>query len=111
MSNDILGDDFAIDRAVEAAQKAAKDYLEKHGDGYPCGFAWAVVKPNRGKLAQRLCERGLARPHHNGGLQVYNPSGNHTQNMDAKEAGARAWVDVMKAAYPDYKIWMESRMD
>jgi hypothetical protein len=46
-----------------------------------------------------------------GGFRVYNPSGNHTQWMDAKMAGSRAFVDVLKKYYPSIRAYAVERMD
>jgi len=112
MSDHILGESIAIDMALEKAAEATKAYLEAHPDQwYPCGFAWVAIKPARGPLVKALKERGLSTERYGGGCVVYNPSGNSTQCMDAKEAGARAFADFMKPLYPAYKIWPETRID
>jgi hypothetical protein len=112
MSEHILGESIAIDMAMQKAAEATQAYLDAHPDNwYPCGFAWVNIKPARGALVKVLKDRGLARPGTYGGLMVYNPSGNHTQCMDAKEAGARAFVDFMKPLYPTYKISVGTRID
>jgi hypothetical protein len=112
MSEHILGESIAIDMALQKAAEATQAYLDAHPDHwYPCGFAWVNIKPARGPLAKVLKERQLSSPGVYGGLQVYNPSGNHTQCMDAKEAGARAFVDFLKPLYPAYKISVGTRID
>lgn len=112
MSDTILGESIAIDMAMEKAAEATQAYLDAHPDQwYPCGFAWVNIRPARGALAKVLKDRKLASPGVYGGLMVYNPSKNNTQCMDAKEAGARAFVDFMKPLYPTYKISVGTRID
>lgn len=112
MNEHILGESIAIDMAMDKAAEAAQAYLDDHPDQwYPCGFAWVNIKPARGPLVKELKARGLCSPGTYGGIMVYNPSRHHTQCMDAKEAGARAFVDFMKPLYPGYKIFVETRVD
>jgi hypothetical protein len=41
--------------------------------------------------------------------KVWNPSGNHTQDMYAKEAGAEAYAEVLNAN--GIKAYVDTRMD
>lgn len=86
------------DEAFEAAAVATQKYLDENpGQWYPCGFAWVKIKPARGKLVSYLKEEKLGRTDEfEGGFSVWNPSGNHTQWMDAKRAGAVAFAEVLK---------------
>lgn len=113
MSDAVLGESIAIDLALEKAALATQAYLDAHpNQWYPCGFAWVKIKPARGPLVKALKDRGIGRLDEGyGGLMVYNPSGNHTQCMDAKEAGARAFADFLKPLYPTHKIYVQTRID
>lgn len=109
---EILGEALAINMAYERAASAAQKYLEENGDQqYPCGFAWVIIKPNRGPLVKTLLKMGLATPSDGGGVRVPNPSRNYTQCMDAKEMGAYAFADFLSPLYPEYKIYAMSRID
>lgn len=101
----------AVDEAFAAASKATSDFLTKHGDRDACGFAWVIVKPANSKLAKYLKEKHQASKHYDGGVNVWNPSLNMTQNISAKEMGARAFVDVILKHFPDTRIYSGSRMD
>jgi len=104
-----------IKDTIEQAFQAAKDATEKMitenpETWYPCGFAWVRIKPARGTFVKALKE--MKRGHtdeYEGGFVVYNPSGNHTQWMDAKFAGACAFADVLKSA--GVKCYAQARMD
>lgn len=96
-----LTDDQAnliISEACRAAAEVTKNYLEDIGGcQYPCGFAWVIIKPARGQLVKLMKKRGLGRVDETfGGFVVYNPSGNFSQNMDAKYEGAKAFVEMLK---------------
>lgn len=90
--DEILAEAFAA--AKEAADKMI---AENPTTWYPCGFAWVRIKPARGKFVVALKEAGKGRTDdYKPGFVVYNPSGNATQWMDAKAAGARAFAAVLK---------------
>jgi len=82
--------------ATQAAAKATEDFLAKHGDRDMCGFAWVTVNEKGStKLGRALKAVGF-KPAYGGGLRLWNPSGNWTQCITAKEEGARAYADVLK---------------
>jgi hypothetical protein len=82
--------------ATQAAAKATEDFLAQHGDRDACGFAWVTVyEKGSTKLGRALKAVGF-KPAYDGGLQLWNPSGNWTQCITAKEEGARAYADVLK---------------
>jgi hypothetical protein len=101
-------------KALDAAQKAAKAFSEKHfngGDGGACGFAWVNVYDVRSnsKLGKALGEVGF-RKSYSGGLQLWNqwwPG----QSVDAAEHGATAYAIVMKDELGLDKIYSGSRLD
>lgn len=96
---------IAIKEAQAAASAAAKAMIDQNPDQwYPCGFSWVLIKPARGKLVDALKHFEIGGTSEEGGYMIYNPSGNHTQWMDAKMAGSRAYVEVLKKHFPDSKL-------
>jgi hypothetical protein len=91
--------DAIIQEAAKAAAEATETYLKEHpGQWFPCGFAWVTIKPARGKLVERMKQLDIGkRDSYEGGFKIWNPSGNPTQCMDAKVAGAEAYAKVLKA--------------
>lgn len=89
-----------LNRAMDAAYAATKKYIEDNpGQWYPCGFAWVKIRPARGKFVNFLKAHSIGKTDtYEGGYTIWNPSGNNTQSMDAKYAGARAFADVLKDA-------------
>jgi len=86
-------------KAMDAAQKAAQAFADKHmngRDGGACGFAWVNVYKVRSnsKLGKALAEVGF-RPAYGGGLQQWNKGWNG-QSVDAAEHGATAYATVIK---------------
>ena len=100
-----------LDTAQKAAQKATEDFLAKHGDRDACGFAWVNVYDVRSnsKVGKVLALAGFKKAY-GGGLQLWNPSGSWTQCITAKEVGAQAYADVLRAAGIE-KAYAGSRMD
>ena len=103
---------FAIENAFAAARLATENYLRAHpNDWFPCGFAWVrfdgrspVVKVLKEKFPKRHLSKGYPK-----GIDIWNPSDNGTQCMDAKMAGALAFVEVIKKA--GYDCYADGRMD
>ena len=87
----------AIQEARDEALRFTKAYLEQiGGDNYPCGFAWVTIRPARGPWVNLMKEIGLGKTDsYAGGFMIWNPSGHHCQNVDAKEKGARAFAAVL----------------
>lgn len=85
-----------LDQAREAARKATAEYITKNPDQwYPCGFAWVTVREKGStKLGRALLQNGFKKAY-GGGLQIWNPSENPTQWMDAKIVGAQAFANVL----------------
>ena len=82
--------------AVAAAQKAAAEFLSKHGDRDACGFAWVIVREKGStKLGRALKSVGF-KPAYGGGLQLWDPSRSGTQSITAKEDGAIAYAEVLR---------------
>lgn len=84
--------------AVIAAAEAANKMITENGEQwYPCGFAWVKIKPARGRFVSMLKDMNIGRTDtFGGGYSIWNPSGHHTQWMDAKYAGAKAFAEVLK---------------
>lgn len=88
-----------------ARAAADKFYADSMGgnDWGACGFAWVTVYPvHKGNTklgrAERvtLRELGFELDWTGKSFQYWNPSGHHCQNIDTKEAGARAAADVLR---------------
>lgn len=96
--------------AVAEAAKATEDFLAQHGDRDCCGFAWVTVyEKGSTKLGRALIAAGFSKAY-GGGLQMWNPSGNHTQSITAKEVGAEAAAKVLTEQL-GVKAYAGSRMD
>lgn len=101
-------------KALDAAQKAAQAFADKHmggRDGGACGFAWVTVHSVRSnsKMGKALGEVGF-RKAYGGGLQLWNkwwPG----QSIDAAEHGATAYAAVMKEELGLESIYSGSRLD
>jgi hypothetical protein len=101
-------------KALDAAQKAAQAFAEKHmggRDSGPCGFAWVDVYKVRSnsKMGKALTEVGF-RKSHQGSLQLWNkwwPG----QSIDAAEHGATAYAIVMKDELGIDDCYAGSRLD
>lgn len=100
-----------IATAIKEASTATIAYLSEHGDRDCCGFAWAVVAPGTSKVARILKDFGGRKSYGIKGIQLWNPSGHHTQCITAKEVGARKFVEVMKQSFPELRIYSSSRLD
>ena len=86
-------------KAMDAAQKAAREFSEKYfngSDGGACGFSWVNVYGVRSnsKLGKALAEVGF-RKSYQGGLQLWNQWW-RGQSVDAGEHGATAYAKVLK---------------
>ena len=101
-------------KAMDAAQKAAQAFADKHmggKDGGACGFAWVTVNEVRSnsKMGKALAEVGF-RPGYPRGLQLWNRWWNG-QSVDAAEHGATAYAAVMKEELGIETIYSGSRLD
>ena len=101
-------DTYAVSQEMnEAAAKAGQEYLDKHYDGKDwgaCGFAWVTLCPRykgntkAGKEERKLfAQLGFEKDWTGKTYMRWNPSGLGCQNVDAKEAGARAAAKVLQA--------------
>ncbi len=100
----------AVLEAVAEAAKATEDFLAKHGDRDACGFAWVTVyEKGSTKMGRALIAAGFSKAY-GGGLQMWNPSGNWTQCITAKEVGAEAAAKVLTEKL-GVKAYAGSRLD
>jgi len=98
-----------MQEAQTAAIKATNEFLSKNGDRDMCGFAWLTVREKGStKLGRALLANGFTKAY-GGGLQWWNPSGNYTQSIIAKEIGAGAAATVFKKY--GIEAYADSRMD
>ena len=98
--------------ATQAAVEACQAVEESHGGqfAWPCGFAWVNIRPATQPFARWLRKTGVVKSvSWQGGYDIWNPSNNSTQSMDAKEAGARAYARVLQAN--GIHAYAQSRMD
>ncbi len=105
----------ALQAAFDAAKIATEEYHAAHGQHFPCGFSWVKIKPARGALIEYLREKKIGRlDDFNGGWIIYNPSNHHTQCMEAKAVGSRAFVETLtkSGVLPkNSRAFTENRMD
>jgi len=107
--NDYTVEDIVNIKAIaeQSAKTAQHDFLQQWNDstggnayGEPvyCGFAWANIYGIKGntKLGKRLKAAGLEQDYTKA-YSVWNPGQYHGQSMDVKEAGARAYANVLTA--------------
>ena len=101
-------------RALAEAQSAAQAFADRHfggQDGGACGFSWVNVYDVRSnsKLGKALAEVGF-RKAYGGGLQLWNKWFNG-QSVDAGEAGASRYAEVLKQELGLEKVYAGSRLD
>jgi len=98
--------------ATARAQTKAAELHAQYGQAWPCGFAWvnvAGIKLNT-KVGKEFARLGFRKAYgYKNTVQLWNPSGHHTQNMDVKEEAAEAYAEVFRAA--GYEAFAGSRMD
>ena len=100
----------AVSQAKHEAAQATAQFLRTHGDRDACGFAWVTVfEKGSTKLGRALLKNGFSKSY-SGGLQMWNPSDNHTQCITAKEVGAEAAAKVLIEKL-GVKAYAGSRMD
>ena len=100
----------AVLEACAEAAKATNAFLAKHGDRDACGFAWVTVyEKGSTKMGRALIKAGF-RKAYGGGLQMWNPSGSHTQCISAKEEGATVAAKILTERL-GVKAYAGSRLD
>jgi hypothetical protein len=95
--------DIREEMTAAATGAAAQKYAEIGGDRYACGFAWVTINPKhkgntRAGKAERVTirELGFELDWTGKSFQLWNPSKHAAQNIDTKEAGARAAANVLR---------------
>ena len=104
---------------LEQAATVANDYLNKYlggKDSYACGFAWVTIYPEHkgntkaGRAERKLLEEmGFRKDWTGKAYEYWNPSKWGGQNVDVKEAGARAAADVLRKY--GFTAYAGSRLD
>lgn len=98
-----------VAEARKAAHDATNDYIARNGQWDACGFSWIrVYEKGSTKLGRALLKNGF-RKAYGGGLEMWNPSGNPTQSITAKEEGSMAAAKVFEQY--GIKAYAGSRMD
>jgi hypothetical protein len=101
-----------------AADAASKHLIKYYGgvDSYACGFAWVTIYPQHkgntraGKAERRVIEQlGFRKDWTGKAYEMWNPSRWGGQNVDTKEAGAKAAADVLRQY--GFNAYMGSRLD
>lgn len=85
------------DEALAAGIKAEADYMAQYGEPYYCGFAWVEIPNGRSKFVSWLKKNNIGSKHWKKGWQIWRPTNSGTQSMDILEAGAYAFVKVLRA--------------
>jgi hypothetical protein len=100
----------------QAAEVAEAKLREIGGDRYACGFAWVTIYPEHkgntraGKAERKVLEDiGFRKDWTGKAYEFWNPSQWPGQNVDVKEAGARAAADVLRKY--GFKAYAGSRLD
>jgi hypothetical protein len=100
------------DEATDAAVRAAAQAQQRFGDGFPCGFAWvSIYDVNLGsKVGKEFKRLGFTKGYgRRTPIELWNPSHSPVQNIDIKEAGARAYAEVFSRH--GFKAYPNSRLD
>jgi hypothetical protein len=107
-----------VNEMLTEAKTAADEMLRKiGGDRYACGYAWVTVYPaHKGNTKAGRAEREILKamgfrldPAYGKTFEYWNPSKWGGQNVDVKEAGARAAADVLRKY--GFKAHAGSRLD
>lgn len=100
----------------QAAEVAEAKLREIGGDRYACGFAWVTIYPEHkgnttaGRAERKVIEAmGFRKDHTGKAYEYWNPSKWGGQNVDVKEAGARAAANVLRKY--GFKAYAGSRLD
>lgn len=100
----------------QAAEVAEAKLREIGGDRFACGFAWVTIHPKHkgntraGRAEIKILkELGFRRDWTGKAYEFWNPSQWGGQNVDVKEAGARAAADVLRKY--GFTAYAGSRLD
>lgn len=102
-----------------AAETAANQFFQQHMGGVDrgmCGFAWVTVYPEHkgntrlGRAERKTLEQlGFRKDWTGKSWELWNPSRHGAQNIDTKEAGARAAAEVLRKH--GFRAYAGSRLD
>lgn len=113
MTNAIAIRNEMLEQAAEVAEAKLR---EIGGDRYACGFAWVTIYPKHkgntrdGRAERKLLEEmGFRKDWTGKAYEYWNPSKWGGQNVDVKEAGARAAADVLRKY--GFTAYAGSRLD
>lgn len=103
-----------IEEARIAAREAAEKFFqEKLGgvDQYACGFAWVNIYGIKGntKIGKAFIANGIRKNYNGSAYEMWNPANIGCQNIDTKEAGARAAAEVFRRY--GFEAYSGSRLD
>lgn len=100
----------------QAAEVAEAKLREIGGDRYACGFAWVTIYPEHkgnttaGRAERKIIEAmGFRKDYTGKAYEYWNPSKWGGQNVDVKEAGARAAANVLRKY--GFEAYAGSRLD
>ena len=117
-ANDMETMQIKTEMLAQAKAAADKFYADSMGgkDWGGCGFAWVTVYPkHKGNTKLGKAERvvlrdmGFELDWTGKSFQYWNPSKHMAQNIDTKEAGARAAANVLRAH--GFNAYAGSRLD
>ncbi len=104
-----------FDAAHDATDTFIRDVL-KGEDAFACGFAWVDIYPKfkgntkDGKAERKVIrELGFELDYTGKAFSLWNPSKSYFQNIDCKEAGARAAARFLK--FYGFDAFANSRLD
>jgi hypothetical protein len=104
-----------LDAAIDTTDAYIKDVL-KGEDAFACGFAWINIDPRfkgntrDGKAERKVIkELGFELDYTGKRFSLWNPSKSYFQNIDCKEAGARAAAKVLEDV--GFDAYANSRLD
>ena len=109
--------------AYEAEKSKLRAMVVESSDGQrwycaggPCGFAWVLIRPARGKFVSWLKSQKLGGSAYGGGYDLWSHycvdesrDAEFGQSMQLKEAACRAFAEVLRSYGLD--AYAQSRMD
>ena len=100
-----------VEASAAATLAASNKMDELGGDRYMCGFAWVDIYGIRAnsKLGKQLESFGIKKDSYKKAFSIWDPSGLNVQNIDIKEAGARAFANVLSKH--GFRAYDGSRLD
>ena len=99
-----------LNKAKQAAKKAALKCLAENGQHGACGFAWVHVDGVKStKIRNAMYAAGFRKPFGRSGIQLWNPAGMPVQSVAILEAGADAYAAVLREN--GFNAYANSRLD